>query len=190
MKGLARQFRYPFFLVLLLALMPGAAPGQTGGRPGRADELRQTLSSKPQTLAGSEARADKGFTLEDGTVVKLKLVRDLLSSEVEDEDTVQFEVIEDVKVNGVVVIPQGAKAEGTVIDAKAARRMGRTGRIGVRLDWVFPATGKPLPLRAVSARSDGSRAGQIASNTLIAGAFFFPAAPFFTTDEGQGSRNT
>lgn len=185
MKGLVEQFSALFFSICLLAAISNAGLAQTGSRPGRADELRQTLSSKPQPAAEPEAPANSGFTLEDGVVVKLKLMRDLLSSEVEDEDTIQFEVIEDVKVDGVVVIPRGAKAEGTVIDAQTARRMGRTGRIGVRLDWVFPATGKHLPLRAVSARSDGSRAGQVASNTTIAATFFFPAAPFFLLMKGK-----
>jgi len=129
--------------------------------------------------------AQKDFTLEDGAVVKLKLMRDLSSSSVKVEDGVGFEVIEDVKVDGVVVIPRGAKAEGAVIDAKTARRMGRSGRVGVRLDWVFPAAGERLPLRAISARSDGSRAGQVASNTTIAATFFFPAAPFFLLMKGK-----
>jgi hypothetical protein len=78
--------------------------------------------------------APPAFGLEDGTVVKLRLLRDLLSSKVQDEDSIEFEVIEDVTVDEVVVIKRGAVAEGTVIDAKAARRMGRSGRIGVRLD--------------------------------------------------------
>ncbi len=123
--------------------------------------------------------------LEDGAVVKLKLARALSSTEAKVEDTVDLDVIEDVKVDGVVVIPRGAKAEGSVIDARTARRMGRSGRVGVRLDWVYPATGERLPLRAVSARSNGSRAGQVASNTTIAATFFFPAAPFFLLAKGK-----
>jgi hypothetical protein len=185
MKGLIRRFGALLFSVCLLAAISNTGLPQSGGRPGRADELRQTLSSKPQPPAEPETGTNNGFTLEDGAVVKLKLMRDLLSSEVKDEDAIEFEVIEDVKVDGVVVIPRGAKAEGTVIDAQTARRLGRTGRIGVRLDWVFPATGKRLPLRAVSARSDGSRAGQVASNTTIAATFFFPAAPFFLLMKGK-----
>jgi hypothetical protein len=185
MKGLAGKFGAFISPIFALAAISTAGWAQAGSRPRRADEMRQTLSSKPQLPDESESRTVADFTLEDGAVVKLKLMRDLLSSEVEDEDTIQFEVIEDVKVDGVVVIQQGAKAEGTVIDSKTARRMGRTGRIGVRLDWVFPATGKRLPLRAVSARSDGSRAGLVASNILIAGTFFFPAAPFFLLMKGR-----
>jgi hypothetical protein len=125
------------------------------------------------------------FGLEDGAVVKLRLMRDLLSSKARDEDVVEFEVIKDVTVDGVVVIERGAVAEGTVIDAQAARRMGRSGRIGVRLDWVHLANGKRAPLRAIATRSNGSRAGAVANNTAIAAVFFFPAAPFFLLMKGK-----
>ena len=123
--------------------------------------------------------------MEDGTVVKLKLMRDLFSSKTQDEESVEFEVIEDVKVNGVIIIPLGAKAEGTVIEAQAARRMGRTGRVGVKLDYVFLPTGKRARLRAISARSDGSRGMRVAENTLIAATYFFPIAPLFLLQKGK-----
>jgi hypothetical protein len=162
---------------------------QTESRPSRADQMRQTLSTKPEPPAEPPAKqtspARTGFALEDGSVVKLKLMRNLLSSEIKDEESVMFEVIEDVKVDDVVVIPRGAQAEGTIIEAQAARRMGRTGRVGVRLDYVFLATGKRAKLRAISARSDGGRGTQMAEHSLIAAQFFFPVAPFFLLQKGK-----
>lgn len=178
-------FNALFLSTLLCAAIPNAGLTQSGSAAGQTDESRQAPTSNAPSRTRSESRKDKDFRLEDGAVVKLKLTRDLSSSKVEVEETVDFEVIEDVKVDGVVVIPRGAKAEGAVIDAKTAGRMGRSGRVGVRLDWVFPGAGERLPLRAVSARSDGSRAGQVASNTIIATTFFFPAAPFFLLKKGK-----
>jgi hypothetical protein len=139
----------------------------------------------PQTSDESETKPAMSFGLEDGTVVKLRLVRDLFSSQVEDEEMIDFEVIEDVKVDGVIVIARGAKAEGTIVEAKAARRMGRSGRIGVRLDWAHMVSGKRAPIRAISARSNGSRVGGVARDMTVAAAFFFPAAPFFLLKKGK-----
>ena len=45
---------------------------------------------------------------------------------------------EDVKVNGLVVIPKGAMAWGTIVDAKLKRRLGRAGKLDVRIDDVLP----------------------------------------------------
>ncbi len=161
------------------------ACAQTASRPPQADRLRQTLSVKPPPPAAPEASAAGAFALADGTVVKLKLLRELNSARIKDEEAVEFEVIEDLLVDGVLVIARGAKAEGTIIEAQAARRMGRTGRVGVRLDYVFLANGKRAKLRAVSARSDGSQGARVAENTLIAAQLFFPIAPFFLLQKGK-----
>lgn len=189
MNYLSRQLMKVAFLCCLSAVGLSVALAQTESRPNRADQMRQTLSTKPQAAteppAEPKATAKNGFTLEDGTVVKLKLMRDLDSSKIKDEEAVEFEVIEDVMVSGIVVIPRGAKAEGTIIEALAARRMGRTGRVGVRLDYAFLANGKRAKLRAISARSDGGQGTRVAENTLIATQFFFPIAPFFLLQKGK-----
>jgi hypothetical protein len=176
----------PFLLsACLLAAISTAGFAQTVSRMGRADEKRQTLSSESQPSSAPEARTNAGFTLEDGTVVKLKLQRDLLSSKLQDKETIDFEVIEDVKVDGIVVIPRGAKAEGTVTDTQAARRMGRSGRIGVRLDWALTGDGKRIPLRAVGVRPYGERAEKIINDTATAAMVLFPAAPFILLKKGK-----
>lgn len=169
----------------LLAAISTAGFAQTGSRAGRADEKRRTLSSESQPPSEPEARTNAGFTLEDGAVVKLKLTRDLLSSKLQDKETVDFEVIEDVKVEGIVVIPRGAKAEGAVTDAQAARRMGRSGRIEVRLDWVFTAIGNRIPLRAVGVRPNGDRAKKLINDTVAAAMVSFPATPFVLLKKGK-----
>lgn len=169
----------------LLAAISTAGFAQTGSRAGRADEKRQTLSSEPQPPSEPKARTNAGFTLEDGAIVKLKLMRDLSSSKLQDKETVEFEVMEDVKVEGIVVIPRGARAEGTVIDTQAARRMGRSGRVGVRLDWTLTGAGERIPLRAVGVRPNGERAEKIINDTATTAMVLFPAAPFILLKKGK-----
>jgi hypothetical protein len=176
----------PFLLsTCLLAAISAAGFAQTGSPAGRANEKRQILSSESQPPSEPEARTNAGFTLQDGAIVKLKLTRDLLSSKLQDKETVDFEVIEDVKVEGIVVIPRGAKAEGTVTDIQAARRMGRAGRIGVRLDWALTGDGKRIPLRAVGVRPNGERAEKIINDTATTAMVLFPAAPFILMKKGK-----
>ena len=178
------QFRRGLFLGGWLLAGLSTVWAQTESRPPLADRMRQTLEVKPSATTPA-APAPTAFTLVDGTVVKLKLLRDLNSAKLTDEEAVEFEVIEDVKLDDVIVIARGAKAEGTIIEAQAARRMGRTGRVGVRLDYVFLANGKRGKLRAISARSDGSKGARVAENTLIAAQLFFPIAPFFLLQKGK-----
>ncbi len=64
-------------------------------------------------------------TLLDGTVVKLRIAENLSSAHAKTGQSVAFEVVEDVLVQGVVVLPKGAQALATVIDASSKKSMGR-----------------------------------------------------------------
>lgn len=51
------------------------------------------------------------------------------------------------RVNDVLVIPQGALVVGTVTQALARRRMGRTGKPDFSIDKVWAVDGKYIPMR-------------------------------------------
>ena len=51
-------------------------------------------------------------------------------------DTVEFEVLEDIKVSDVIVIPKGGIAWGTVTEAQPKRRMARGGKLEIVMDSV------------------------------------------------------
>ncbi len=67
------------------------------------------------------------LVLEDGTPVKLRLGRTVSSADAHVGDSVDFKVIEDVKVNGMPVIPRGSTVLGTLDEAKGKHRLGRGG---------------------------------------------------------------
>ena len=167
------------FIGLVLSLGVASATAQT-----TRERARTVLNSPAVPTVAEKAPLDY-FGLADGTVVKLKLKRELTSKAVREADKVELEVVEAISTDGIVVVPLGALAEATVIDAQAARRMGRTGRIGIRLDWVKSAADKPLALRAMHARADGSEAKTVAENAYLVGVFFFPAAPFMLLKKGH-----
>ena len=50
-------------------------------------------------------------------------------------------------MHGLVVIPKGETAWGTIVDAKPKRRLG-AGKLDVRIDEVRLAGGERAPLRA------------------------------------------
>jgi hypothetical protein len=72
---------------------------------------------------------------------------------------VDFEVAEDVKVNGLVVIPKGAMAWGTIVDAKLKRRLGRAGKLDVRIDEVCLAVGTSSSPRFPAIQGQGTLRG-------------------------------
>jgi len=69
------------------------------------------------TLAYSQNVVTTESRLEDGTPVKLRLRRTLSSAQAQVNERVDFDVLEQVKVNGAVVISKGSIALGTITSA-------------------------------------------------------------------------
>jgi hypothetical protein len=126
-----------------------------------------------------------GFGLEDGTPIKLRLTRNLSSATDKKGDTVDFEVLEDVMANGVIVVPRGGVAWATITDAEPKKRMGRGGKLDVNVDSVRLKDGEKIPLRAVKDTKGGGHVGAMTGAMVATGIVFFPAAPLFLFMHGK-----
>ena len=101
------------------------------------------------------------------------------------EANVDFEVTEDIKVNDVVVIPKGSQAMGTVVEAQGRRRLGRAGKLNVRIEEVRLADGSRARLRAIQENTGKGRQGLMTGAMIATGVLFFPAAPVFWSWPGR-----
>jgi hypothetical protein len=110
-------------------------------------------------IAATAQEPSKGFVLEDGTPIKLVLSENLSSASAHTGDLVAFETVEDVKVQGVAVIPRGSNAWATITDAQHKRRLGRAGHLDLNIDKVRLADGEKVLLRAVAGGSGGGHQG-------------------------------
>jgi hypothetical protein len=146
-----------------------------------------SAASQPQSAAPEARRAAPTFAfgLEDATPVKLKLSRDLTSEHEKVGDRVDFEVQEDVRVKDVLVIPKGGIAWGSITEAQPHRRMGRAGKLDLKLDEVRLVDGERIPLRAVRDAKGSGRQGLMTVGIVASGVLFFPAAPLFLFMHGK-----
>jgi len=119
--------------------------------------LSGTQQSGPQQPATSSV--SKKFVLDDGTPVKLRLSRNLSSADARTGDNIDFEVLEEVKVGEVVVIPKDNIAIGTITDAEHKKRMARGGKLDTVIDYVKLADGEKAALRAVKETKGGGHTG-------------------------------
>jgi hypothetical protein len=152
--------------------------------------LAQSSSPPPPSSQSqpTNARANgpsKGFVLEDGTAVTLRLGRSLSSADAHAGDRVDFEVAEEVSVNRIVVIPKDSPASGTVIAAHKKRRMGRAGKLDVSIEGVQLADGEKVTLRAVKESQGGSHTGIMAGGMVATSLIVWPAAPVFLLMHGK-----
>jgi len=130
-------------------------------------------------------KAPLAFGLEDATPVRMRINRTVSSADAQVNDTVDFEVLDDVKVKDVIVVPRGGMAWGTVTEAQPKRRMGRGGKLNINIDNVKLASGEKVALRAIKDVKGGGHQGAITGAMAATSIVFFPAAPLFLLVHGK-----
>ena len=123
--------------------------------------------------------------LHDGTPLKLRLNRSLSSADATVGETVDFEVLEDVKVNNIVVIARGGTALGTVTEAQPKRRLGRGGKLNMKIDYVRLVDGENVTLRSVKESQIAGKGKNVTGAVVATSIVFFPAAPFLLLMRGK-----
>jgi hypothetical protein len=159
---------------------------------GQEEKGKAVVTPETAPTAAASASLDpvnltsaKGFVLEDATPMRLRVNRTISSADAHVGDTVDFEVLQDVSVNGVLVIPKGGLAFGTVTEAQPKRRMARGGKLEINLDHVKLLDSEKAALRAVKGGSGGGHTGAMTAGIVATGLVFFPAAPFFLFMHGK-----
>lgn len=157
--------------------------------PAPQSKPETSQESTPQPTAAQPAPAVipalSGFGIEDGTPIKLRLTRNLSSATDKKGDTVDFEILEDVSVQGVIIAPRGGVAWATITDAEPKRRMGRGGKLDVNIDTLRLKDGEKIPLRAVKDNKGGGHVGAMTGAMVATSIVFFPAAPLFLFMHGK-----
>src|SRR5579862_5509824 len=115
----------------------------------------------------------------------MRINRTISSGDAHVGDTVDFEVLEDISVNGTLVIPKGGLAFATVTEAQAKRRMARGGKLDINIDYVKLLSSEKAPLRAVKEVKGGGHTGAMTGGIVATSIVFFPAAPFFLFMHGK-----
>ncbi|MFP5278000.1 MAG: PEGA domain-containing protein [Acidobacteriota bacterium] len=150
-----------------------------------AQQPAKSLAPATQAAAPQLGHPNTPNTLFDGTPVKLRLSQTISSADAKVGQEVPFEVIEDVQVDGVTVLPKGSTAIGTVTEAQPKRRMGRGGKLNVTISYARLADNEKVALRAVKDTSGGGHVGAMTGAMVATGIVFFPAAPLFLFMHGK-----
>lgn len=136
-------------------------------------------SNEPATYTSSEN------VLQSGTPVTLVLQENLSSADTTLGQEVVFKVVDDVIVNGYLVISHGALAKGTITEAQAKRRMGRAGKLNVNIDYADMADGEHAALRAVKNTKGDGHGAAVTTGVVATAIVFWPAAPLFLLMHGK-----
>jgi hypothetical protein len=168
----------PVWLMLLSLFCASIAQTAAAQQPAQQATQQQAAQTTNFTSA-------KGFVLEEGTPVRLRINRTVSSADAHMGDTVDFEVLDDISVNGTLVVPKGGLAFATVTEAQAKRRMARGGKLDINIDYVKLVSGEKAALRAVQDVKGGGHTGGMVGGMVATSLVFFPAAPFFLFMHGK-----
>src|SRR5579859_4690741 len=178
-----------FFSVCLALFASLCVSAQTNSTQTAPPPVAVSPAEQPPTAeqpaTGPNYTSAKGFVLEDGTPVKLRINRTVSSADARVGDTIDFEVLEDVSLNGTLVITKGGLAFATVTEAQAKRRMARGGKLDINIDYVKLASSDKAALRAVKDLKGGGHTGAMVGGMVATSIVFFPAAPFFLFMHGK-----
>jgi hypothetical protein len=152
-----------------------------------ADSASATPASQDQAAQAPAAPSQPPLphTLLDGTPVKLRLSQTMSSANAKVGQEVPFEVVEDIKVDDVVVLPKGATAIGNVTDANPKKSMGRAGKLDIAISYARLADQEKVALRATQGGKGGGHVGAMTGAIVATSIVFFPAAPLFLFVHGK-----
>lgn len=150
-----------------------AASSQPAGSGTQPAAPSQTAPSQAMSGAPQAPPPPAVIDLPAGTNLRVRLDQDLGSKTSQTGDSFDATVADSVVVNGQTVIPKGARAEGTVIDAKPLGRFKGGAALAVRLERVTTRWGSyPVATSTISRaeKGKGKRTGVMAGGGAGLGA--------------------
>jgi hypothetical protein len=93
--------------------------------------------------------------------------------------------VDEVQVDGVLVLPKGSAAVGTVTEAEPKRSMGRAGKLDIAISYARLKDNEKVALRATKEAKGGSHTGAMAGAMVATSLIIWPAAPFFLFIKGK-----
>jgi hypothetical protein len=114
--------------------------------------------------------------LEHGTLVTVRFPRDLKGSGEHSGERVALKVVDQIMVNGFIVVSKDGDAWGTITKSKGGSSLLRAGRLGISIDGVSLADGEECPLAAAKTYR-GAKKSKKAKTGIVIGSVFTAGLP-------------
>ncbi len=140
--------------IVLLKDQPGTGLPAPAAKP-----LTRERTHYDQPGSDVTPSAHKGavaFSLANNTPIRVKLNKAISSVTAHVGDPVELEVVEDVIVDGVTVLPAGAKVSGAIAEAETKKRFGHGGKLAFSITSMTLADGEQIKVRCYQEASGTS----------------------------------
>jgi Variant SH3 domain len=140
--------------LFLLKDQPGTGLPASAAKPPARE--RTHYDQPGSEVGGPKQTAGGGFALANNTPIRVKLDNTISSATAHMGDAVELEVVEDVIVEGVTVLPVGSKVSGVVALAEPKKRFGHGGRVAFSITSITLADGEQVKVRCYQEASGSS----------------------------------
>lgn len=120
-------------------------------------------------------------SIPDGTEFEVETLEEISSKTATEGDPVNFRVADDVTIAGRVVIKERALVKGTVSNAEKSGRMGRSGKLGIRVESTIATDGQKVRLRASRGKEGDDKTGTVIALSLL-------VSPLFLLKRGKDAK--
>jgi hypothetical protein len=135
-------------------------------------QARGQDSNAPVPPPPPAVEAPKGpVTIPQGTLLQLRTMESVSTKRAKDGEPVQFMVIRDVRIDGVVAIPRGATAHGVVSGVKQAGDLKGSPELALKLTSLDMG-GQNYPLDTGEFRVKGPGKGERSANNMVGSTLF------------------
>jgi hypothetical protein len=132
----------------------------------------QSINPRETHAQDNTATQADELVLAEGTALNLVTAQEISSKRAELGDVVLFKVEDDVSVNGHVIISKGTEARGRVMNAEKSGRMGKAGKLGIRVESTTTIDGQPLRIRAARGKEGDDKTTSVAALSMIVSPLF------------------
>jgi hypothetical protein len=125
-------------------------------------------------IAKAEGRTESTeITVPDGTEFSVVTTEEISSKTATEGDPLTFKVDEDVVVNNQVVIKKDTIVKGVVSDASKSGRLGKGGKLSIRVESTTAVDGQKVKLRASKGKAGDDKTGTTVALVVLFGPLGF-----------------
>lgn len=149
----------------------------------RIEQLESTLFGQIQSDAGLVERLDQLLSImwpggriyvadtviPERTLVRIELLTELNSEKSKPNDPVRYRVVDNVSIDGKIVIPAGAEGEGHVVAVEAAGRLGQDGVVRVDFGTVRAMDSTQVRIHLDERATERNKSMELAAGASLAG---------------------
>ena len=109
----------------------------------------------------------KQVTIKAGTIVPLQSITEVKAADVDEGQTIDFRVSQDVIVDGICAIPVGTIAKGKVMEARKSTVAGTKGKLWITISNLFLPSGEAVYFTSTEVRISGKNRTPLSVVTAI-----------------------